>query len=383
MSLPEQLKQQFEQRFGTKPQVFRAPGRVNLIGEHTDYNNGFVMPAAINFSTWVAIAPRNDRRISISSAQFEEPFEFSLDEASLPGHRWTDYVQGVAVTLERAGLRLQGANLMIYGEVPIGSGLSSSAALEVASGFALLHISGHKIDLVQLAKLCQRAENEFVGARCGIMDQFISCLGERGHCLMIDCESLEYCRLPVPEEAALVICNTMIKHALAGGQYNVRRAQCEQGVSILSRFLPHIRSLRDVTPEQLEQHAAELPEVVRRRCRHVVSEIQRVRDAAAALKQSNLEQFGKLMQQSHVSLRDDYEVSCRELDIMVGIASQQPGVYGARMTGGGFGGCTINLVKREAAEKFMASVAAEYERQTGIHPEIYVSGAAAGVEQIV
>lgn len=380
---PEQLQEQFQRRFGERPHIFRAPGRVNLIGEHTDYNNGFVMPAAIRFSTWAAITARDDRRISISSAQYEEAFEFSLEDAGPPQGLWTDYVQGVAIILERAGFRLRGANLMIHGEVPIGSGLSSSAALEVASGFALLHTSGHKIDRVQLAKLCQQAENEFVGARCGIMDQFISCLGQRGHCLMIDCESLEYQSLPVPEEAALVICNTMIRHALAAGEYNLRRSECEQGVAILSRFLPQVRSLRDVNPGQFEQHAAELPEVIRRRCRHVVSEIQRVRDAAASLRAGDLPQFGRLMQQSHASLRDDYEVSCRELDIMVEIAGRQPGVYGARMTGGGFGGCTINLVKREAAEKFMAAVAAEYERRTDIRPEIYVSGAAAGVEQVV
>ncbi len=283
MSVPETLITQFQQRFGETPEIFRAPGRVNLIGEHTDYNDGFVMPAAIEFSTWAAITSRNDRKLFIYSAQFEEQFDFNLDTAASPQHHWTDYIEGVAITLAKAGLRLHGANLMIHGEVPIGSGLSSSAALEVASASALLHASGQKVELVKLAQLCQQAENEFVGARCGIMDQFIACLGEAGHCLMIDCRSLEYSRLPLPPEVALVICNSMVKHSLAGGEYNIRRAQCEEGVALLSRFLPGIRSLRDVTPEQLQEYEHQLPALIAKRCRHVVSEIQRVREAAAAL----------------------------------------------------------------------------------------------------
>jgi galactokinase len=383
MKAPEFLVRQFQQRFGTNPLLFRAPGRVNLIGEHTDYNNGFVMPAAIEFSTWAAITVRNDRKLIIYSAQFEEQHEFELDATPSPQHHWTDYILGVAITLEKAGLRLHGANLMVHGEVPIGSGLSSSAALEVACGFALLHASGLPIELVRLAKLCQQAENEFVGARCGIMDQFISCLGKAGQCLMIDCQSLDYVALPLPPETALVICNSMVKHSLAGGEYNIRRSQCEEGVALLSRFVPGIRSLRDVTPEQLEHYGHKLPALIARRCRHVVSEIQRVRDAAAALKGSDLELFGELMRQSHMSLRDDYEVSCPELDTLVEIASNQPGVYGARMTGGGFGGCTINLVTREVAQTFSAKVAAEYERQTGVRPEIYVTRAGGGVEHVL
>jgi galactokinase len=405
---PEKLLEAFQQRFRVKPQLFRAPGRVNLIGEHTDYNNGFVMPAAIELCTWVAIAPRtdrqtndrhvndrenndrenndrenNDRRISVVSTQFGEEFEFSLDQAALRRNSWTDYVQGVAVTLDKAGTRLQGANLMIGESVPMGSGLSSSAAIEVATGFSLLSISSAEMKLVELAKLCQRAENEFVGARCGIMDQFIACLGEQGHCLMIDCQSLDYRPLPIPEDVSLVICNTMIRHGLAGGEYNARRSQCEEAVAVLSRFVPGIRSLRDVTPEQVERFGPELPEVIRKRCRHVVSEIQRVRDAARALESSDLVQFGELMRQSHSSLRDDYEVSCRELDLMVEIAARQPGVYGARMTGGGFGGCTVNLVRKGEAEQFKTTVAAEYHRLTGIRPEIYRTGAAAGVRQVL
>jgi galactokinase len=244
-------------------------------------------------------------------------------------------------------------------------------------------LGGSKPDLVQLAKLCQRAENEFVGTRCGIMDQFVSCLAEQGHCLMIDCRSLQYSKLPVPERCALVICNTMVRHELASGEYNVRRRQCEEGLAILRRFVPQARSLRNISLQQLEQHAGELPEILYRRCRHVITEIQRVIDAATALDKDDLEQFGKLMRQSHLSLQNDYEVSCPELDLMVEIASHQTGVYGARMTGGGFGGCTINLAKREAAQQVVERVAAEYQQRTGIHPEIYVSAAAGGVSPAI
>ncbi len=369
----------FERRFGHVPQVFRAPGRVNLIGEHTDYNDGFVMPAAIDFSTWVAAGPGNDDHFVVASREFPDQFEFSLAEPSSRQRRWTDYVQGVAVTLRSAGFNFPGANLLIGSDVPMGAGLSSSAALEVSTGFALLQLGGNKPDLVQLAKLCQRAENEFVGTRCGIMDQFVSCLAEQGHCLMIDCRSLDYSKLPVPEHCALVICNTMVRHQLASGEYNLRRQQCEEGLEILQRFVPQARSLRDISLQQLEQYAGELPEILHRRCRHVITEIQRVLDAASALKRDDLERFGELMRQSHLSLQNDYEVSCPELDLMADSASRQPGVYGARMTGGGFGGCTINLVKREAVQQVVDRVAAEYQQKTGVHPEIYVSAAAAGV----
>jgi galactokinase len=378
-----QLVTDFVRRFNEDPQVFCAPGRVNLIGEHTDYNDGLVMPAAIEFSTLVAASPRKDGKIVVASQQFQEEFEFQLDQPSFRKKRWTNYVQGVAVTLAAAGFQIPGSNLLIGSDVPMGAGLSSSAALEVATGFALLQLAGIKPNLVELAKLCQQAENEFVGTRCGIMDQFVSCLAEQGHCLMIDCRSLKYLKLPVPDECALVICNSMVRHELAGGEYNVRRQQCEEGLAILRRFVPQARSLRDITPEQVTQYTGELPEVLYRRCRHVVTEIQRVTDAAAALNQGNMERFGELMRQSHISLRDDYEVSCPELDLLVNIAWQQPGVYGARMTGGGFGGCIINLVKREAVQQVTGYLAAEYQAKTGVQPEIYISGAAAGVSLVL
>jgi galactokinase len=380
--LSARLRESFQQRFGKKCSLVRAPGRVNLIGEHTDYNEGFVMPAAIDASTWVAIAPREDRSVRMRSEQFDEEFTFDLDDRASARQRWTDYVQGVAVTLKTAGFTLRGADLLIDSNVPIGAGLSSSAALEVATGYALLRATGQQIDLVNLAKLCQRAENEFVGARVGIMDQFISCLGEEAHCLMIDCRSLQFEKLPLPPTAGLVICNTMVKHEHAGGEYNRRRSECEQAVALLSKSVPGVRSLRDITPAQFQQYGANLPDVVRKRARHVISEIQRTEDAAAALRNHDLTTFGELMKQSHESLRDDYEVSSRELDVMVDIALEQEGIYGGRMTGGGFGGCTINLVKNSAIPRFITKVASEYERAVGIRAEIYVSRAASGVTQV-
>jgi len=356
---------------------------VNLIGEHTDYNDGFVMPAALEFFTWVQLSPLEPHKLQIYSENFNEEVEVDLDDQNLTarGH-WSDYPIGVAVTLERAGHRLQGASLRIRGEVPIGSGLSSSAAIEVATACALTANSGLKIDSRELALLCQRAENEFVGARVGIMDQFISLFGQAQHALLLDCRSLEFKLLPLPDNVRLIICNTMVKHELASSAYNERRAQCEAGVRYLAQFYPNVRALRDVTIEQLEEHRNGLRELIYRRCRHVVTENARVLAAGEALEQHDLSRFGKLMAESHVSLRDDYEVSADELDLMVELAQKIDGVYGARMTGGGFGGSTVNLVKVERAEEFHTRVAEGYERATGLKPEIYVTNAGDGAEEV-
>jgi len=356
---------------------------VNLIGEHTDYNDGFVMPAALDFSTWVKISPLDKRRLQIFSENFNEEVEVDLDDQKLAarGH-WSDYPIGVAVVLERAGHRLRGAKLQIRGDVPIGSGLSSSAAIEVSTACALAANSGLKIDARELALLCQRAENEFVGARVGIMDQFISLFGEAQKALLLDCRSLEFRLLPLPDNVRLIICNTMVKHELASSAYNERRAQCEAGVNHLAKFLPNVTALRDVTIEQLEEYRGGLPDLVYRRCRHVITENARVLSAADALERGGLNQFGKLMAASHVSLRDDYEVSSDELDLMVEVTQEIEGVYGARMTGGGFGGCTVNLVHEENAEEFQGRVAASYEQVTKLEPEIYICTAANGAEEI-
>ncbi len=375
MSLADNFRRLFER----SPRIFRAPGRVNLIGEHTDYNDGFVMPAAIDLACRVAIAGREDRRLVVRSENFQDPVELDLDQ-SHPRRvgRWSDYVRGVAVVLEESGHRLRGANLLINSEVPIGSGLSSSAAIEVASGLALLGNSGQEIQRLELARLCQRAENEFVGARCGIMDQFASCFGQTGHALLLDCRSLEYRPLPLPAGVDLVICDSGVRHDVASGDYNVRRAECEAGVRVLARRRRKIRALRDATLDDLESSRTELGEVVYRRCRHVVTENARVLQAAEALERGDLKEFGRLMAESHRSMRDDFEISCAELDLLVELADKSPGVYGARMTGGGFGGCTINLVEAVEVEQFRSSVSATYQQATGRTARIYVSEAAAG-----
>ncbi|HJZ67464.1 MAG TPA: galactokinase [Blastocatellia bacterium] len=363
--------------------VFRAPGRVNLIGEHTDYNDGFVMPVAIDLYTQVAIKPRDDRKLSIHSENFSESIEFNLDQPEPRASRhWSDYVRGVAVVLEQAGYALRGADLAIQSNVPIGAGLSSSAATEVATASALLENSDSDIDRVELAKLCQRAENEFVGMRCGIMDQFVSCCAREGRALMLDCRSLEYKLLPLPENVRLVICNTMVKHELGASEYNTRRGECEAGVRHFARVLANVRALRDVTVRDLEQKRDELPDVIYKRCRHVVTENARVNKAADALSRCDLSSFGELMAESHRSLRDDYEVSCSELDTMVNLANEVEGVYGVRMTGGGFGGCTVNLVKADRVQQFKRAVAQGYQRATGLTPDIYACSSAGGAKKL-
>jgi galactokinase len=363
---------------------FRAPGRVNLIGEHTDYNDGFVMPVAINFSTFVDYHPAPDRTLHFYSQNFNEEVSFDLDDPSpLARGHWSDYPIGVAVMLMRAGYQLNGARLVITSDVPIGSGLSSSAAIEVATALALTSGSTIVLDRTELAKLCRKAENEFVGARVGIMDQFISFCGAEDRALLLDCRSLEFKLLPLASDAQLVICNTMVKHALASGAYNERRAQCEEGVRRLSVVLPNIKALRDVSSAELEQHKDVLSEVVYRRCRHIVTEDERVLAAGEALVNGDIHKFGELMNASHESLRNDFEVSCEELDLMVGFARDVEGVLGARMTGGGFGGCTVNLVAHEQVEEFKTSVAARYEAATKLKPEIYVCRAVNGAEEIM
>ena len=380
----EELTAAFQKLYKGQPRIYRAPGRVNLIGEHTDYNEGFVMPAAINFSTFVAITKRDDQVLKIHSDIFKEEVEIDLAQDATPGRKyWSDYPLGVAIKLKEAGHNISGANLLVHGEVPLGSGLGSSAAIEVSTGLALLDISGVKIDRLKLAKICQKAENEFVGARTGLMDQFIACFGKADHAVMLDCRSLESRALPLPDDVKLVVCNTMVKHELASSEYNARREQCEEGVRILSQHLPNVNSLRDVAvPDDVERFRAELGEVVFKRCLHVTTENDRVLKAADALRDRDLKTFGKLMYESHQSLRDDYEVSCKELDAMVDLAKPIKGVFGARMTGGGFGGCTINLVSVEAVDEFIQTIQNGYAQATGKHAEVYVCSAADGAERV-
>jgi len=375
--------QRFEARFGDRPRVFRAPGRVNLIGEHTDYNDGFVMPAAVGFSTHVGISPRSDGKLLVHSDEFPGNFEFEVHR--LPERRtgeWCDYILGVASVLRERDCLPSGANLLVHGEVPIGAGLSSSAAIEVASALALLSLGNNQLSLPEIAKLCRCAENEFVGARVGIMDQFVSCMGKAEHAVLLDCRSLEFKFVPIPPRIRLVVCNTMVKHEHSGGEYNDRRAQCEEGVRLLKQRFPSIKALRDVSPAQLESHRGDLPELIYRRCRHIVTENARVVRTAEALQKGDLRAVGECMAESHMSMRDDYEISCRELDIMVDLANGREGLIGARMTGGGFGGCTINLVRIDAVEQFKTAMLSGYHHATGISSDIYVSNAGAGITEI-
>jgi galactokinase len=374
----EKLADIFHQDYGSRAAVFSAPGRVNLIGEHTDYNDGFVLPSAIGFYAHVAVAPRPDRKLVFRSTGFAQAFEADLSETPKKLGEWCDYVLGVAVQLGKAGVRVSGANILVHGEVPIGAGLSSSAALEVASAMALLHLAKAEMPMKQVAKLCQRAENEFVGAHVGIMDQFVSCHGRKDNAVMLDCRSLDYELVPIPESVKFVICNTMVKHELSGGEYNVRREQCEAGVQILAKAYPEVRALRDVSVGQLEAQRREMPELIYKRCLHVVQENDRVVETVQRLRGGDMELVGQLMGESHASLRDLYEVSCAELDAMVKSAQGLPGFIGGRMTGGGFGGCTVNLVEEADAAEFAEKIAERYHGKVGIAPNVYVCSAADG-----
>jgi galactokinase len=390
MITPQDVLSKFKCQFGAAPAaLFRAPGRVNLIGEHTDYNDGFVLPAAIGLSCWVAAAPRSDRRLVIHTENLGhsrilgEKAEAALDGLATNGLPvWARYPFGVAWALQREGLRLTGANLHISGEVPLGAGLSSSAAIEVATGYALLSLSGQPIDRKNLALTSQRAENDFVGAQCGIMDQFISCFGEAGRALLLDCRSLARQMVGLPPEIRLVVCNTMVKHDHAASGYNDRRAECAEAVRILASQIHGVRALRDVTLAQLEAHRAVLPAVLFKRARHVITENERVLETVRVLGAGRIESVAPLMAASHASLRDDYEVSCPELDWMVEIATGQPGVHGSRMTGGGFGGCTINLVEARSVPAFVARIESHYRARAGVRPEIYVCTSAQGAEAV-
>jgi galactokinase len=373
------LKALFAELYGGHFTLYRAPGRVNLIGEHTDYNDGFVMPAALDLYTYVAVSPRPDRRLSVYSETLAEMRDLDLDSIR-PGKSgdWSDYVRGVAGVLESYGYKLRGADLAITSEVPLGSGLSSSAALEVSTAWALLSNSEINVDRNAIPQMCQRAEHLYPETKCGIMDQFISCHGRAGHALMLDCRSLDFQLLPVPSQVRLMVCNTMVRHEHASGGYNTRQGECEEGLRALQQVLPDIRALRDVTIDELERHRSRLTPLIYKRVRHVVTENERVKMAACALRAADMAKLGELMADSHRSLRDDYEVSTPELDLMVELARDQKDVYGARMTGGGFGGCTISLVHSDLAEEVQQKLGQLYEAKTGLSPTILICEASDG-----
>jgi galactokinase len=385
MNPVEELKAKYADLFGSAPEfVVRAPGRVNLIGEHTDYNDGFVFPAAINYDIVMAGGPRNDRQVRAYSVTFDQATTFLLDDLKTSEQAaWSNYVQGVAAILKDEGHALRGINLAISGTVPISSGLSSSAAMEVASCLAFESASGFQVDPVRRALIGQRAEREFVGVQCGIMDQFISANGRADRALFLDTRSLDYEAVPLPGEGVtLVVGDTNKRRGLVASEYNQRRAECEQAVVILKVFLPGIKALRDVSETDFTKFEERLPETVRKRARHVVTENERVLQSVRALKSGEIEEFGRLMDASHVSLRDDFQVSCRELDVMVEAAQSVPGVYGARMTGAGFGGCTVSLVKTEAVTEFERTVGAKYAEGTGLKATFYICRASDGARRV-
>ncbi len=383
MKDPAALRKMHEDRYEAGAKLFVAPGRVNLIGEHTDYAEGFVMPAAIDFASLVAITPRNDRKIAIYSENFKE--ERIFDAESLPatssGH-WSDYPVGVMVLLRSEGFSVPPLSISFWGDVPVASGLSSSAALEVSTATAVLGLTGEQLPGPALATLCQRAENEFVGANCGIMDQFISAMGAKDHALLLDCRDLSYLLAPIPHDLDLVIANTMVKHSVAGEGYTSRRTQVEEACRILAKHRPEIRFLRDATMADMDAWGHEIPEVSFRRARHVITENERTVAAANALISGDRKTLGRLMHEAHVSYSKDFEASCPEADTMVDLAQDLPGLVGARLTGGGFGGCTINLVEKKHSAVFAETLKSRYKNAIGIEPEIHICHASPGAHPI-
>jgi galactokinase len=370
-------------RFLAEPSIFSAPGRVNLIGEHTDYAEGFVMPAAINFATLAGISPRSDGKIAIYSENYEEEKTFAAGELpSKAGKHWTDYPLGVLAILAGEGHRIPAFSLSLSGDIPLGSGLSSSASVEVVTALAVLSLIGASYPGPVLARLCQRAENEFVGANCGIMDQFISANGAKDHALLLDCRDLSFKLAPIPANVALVIANTMVKHSVAGGEYTTRRAEVEAACAVIASHRPEVRFLRDATVDDLARWGAEMTPNSLKRARHVITENLRTVAAAEALEKGDLAGLGRLMAEAHASYSNDFEGSCVEADAMVALAQDLPGLIGARLTGGGFGGCTINLVQQSEALDFVEALAGRYAAQVGIVPEIHICHTSAGAHRV-
>jgi galactokinase len=385
------LQVAFNERFGEsgeKIRTFMAPGRVNLIGEHTDYNGGYVFPAALTFGTTMLIRPRSDHRLNLASLNFpDKSNHFSIDKLSYEAQDgWMNYPKGVARVVQDAGYALsRGYDILYDGEIPNGAGLSSSASIEVVTAYGLLALEGHAIDTVQLALLCQRVENQFVGVNCGIMDQFAVANGKKHHAIQLMCDTLEYELVSFQSgKYKLVIANTNKRRGLVDSEYNRRRAECEQAVLFLRQMIPQLNLLGELSLEQYEAHEAAIQdETVRRRARHVVEEIDRVKRAVLALRGNDLTAFGALMNGSHESLRDQYEVSCRELDVLVEEARRIPGVLGSRMTGAGFGGCTVSLVHEDAIQPLIQQVGERYIARTGLKADFYIADIGDGVHEVI
>lgn len=379
------LQQAFQEQFSAAPAaVVRAPGRVELIGGHTDYNDGFVMPAAIDRDVMIAVGPaEGSSTVTAHSLNYQQTSVVHLDHIQKAEDApWSNYIRGVLDEMQKAGLIVPALNMAVEGNVPLGSGLSSSAALEVATAVAVLDMTGGHLGERDLALLCQRAENRFVGVNCGIMDQFISIAGQEGKAMFLDCRSLDYQFAMLPRGTRIVVADSRKPRTLAGSEYNVRRAQCEEAVDILKRHITGIKALRDVTPEDLDQYGRKLPEVVRKRARHVVHENQRVLNCLRALHSGDASRFGEFLNQSHASARDFYEISCDELNWLQEAAVSVTGCLGSRLMGGGFGGSTVSLVREESVEEFQEVVAAKYRAKSGKDPEVAVLSAADGAGKI-
>jgi galactokinase len=382
--VPGEIVKFFGEHFGTEriPDLYRAPGRVNLIGEHTDYNLGFVFPIALEMACYIAIAPATHGKLKVYSRDVNS--EFALPVATIseakPLGNWTDYVVGVARELVRDAVPLEASDLYIASDVPAGSGLSSSAAIEVSTAFALL--GSRKLGPLEIARLAQRAESQFVGMPCGIMDQYASVFGREGSAIQIDCRSLEREYVTLPGDVRIIAVNSLVKHELGTSAYRHRVAECRQAVEAIQKTHPEVQSLRDVTPEIFEAVKDTIPEVPRRRARHVISDSQRVLQLGAAARAHDLRAMGKLFVASHRSMKDDYEITSEEIDFLVDSAMEIPGVYGSRMTGGGFGGCTVNLVAPEAVPFFRIALTTAYGERFSIQPVFYDCEPASGAGRI-
>ena len=381
----------FHETFGSAPEhIVRAPGRVNLLGEHVDYNDGFVLPAAIDRATYIVFAPADKDFSTLVAVDMDQQASFTPQTISSktqvngsPLPEWAQYPAGVMWSLNEEHLSTPAMNAVFASNVPRGSGLSSSASVEMTFALAWQTLSDWRLPSMQRALLGQKAENQYVGVNCGIMDQFASACGVENKLLLLDCRSLEWKTIPLPEDVSIVVADTTVRRKLTSGEYNKRRFACEEAVRLLNEDLPTIRSLRDVSVEDFNRLAGKLPEEVSKRARHVVEEIERSKQAEALLEAGNIRHFGELMNQCHISLRYLYEVSCPELDVMVHVAQSLEGCYGARLTGAGFGGCTVNLVRRAEAEPFAKALANGYESETGLGPEIYVTRASNGAELLL
>ena len=374
----------FGELFPPAPVIYHAPGRINLIGEHTDYNDGFVLPAAIDKAIYFAAAVNTLNKLRLFSIDYDQSFEADIDDLKKSDTQWANYLIGVVVQFQKRGLKPGGIDCVFCGNIPLGAGLSSSAALECGFSVCINELFNYNIPNAELILMAQKAEHEYAGVMCGIMDQFASTFGLEGHVMKLDCRSLDYEYFPLTnDEVDIILCDTKVSHSLASSEYNIRRSECEEGVLILQKKFPQVAALRDASPEMLEEVRDQLKDNVYQRCHYVIHEVVRVNEACQALLRNDFINFGKLMYETHEGLSKEYQVSCKELDILVDIAGKDKNVLGARMMGGGFGGCTINMIRKGKSEDFINSVMKEYPERTNIQPVIYrvrISGGAGKIE---